>query len=42
MNWCCELHNEVNVILEKPLFPCNEKSLDDRWANGCVDDEINE
>ena len=39
MKWCCELHNEVNEILGKPLFPCNIKELDDRWTTGCMEDE---
>lgn len=30
----CELHNDVNEILGKPLFPCDIETLTKRWKNG--------
>ena len=29
--WICEQHNLVNEKLGKPLYPCDMKTLDDRW-----------
>lgn len=29
--WLCEQHNSVNDKLGKPLFPCDMKTLDERW-----------
>merc|ERR1712224_507770 len=29
--WLCEQHNDVNAKLGKPIFPCDMKSLDERW-----------
>jgi len=29
--WLCEQHNLVNDKLGKPLYPCDMKSLDERW-----------
>ncbi|MES1919898.1 Flavin-linked sulfhydryl oxidase of the mitochondrial IMS [Bonamia ostreae] len=31
--WVCEIHNEVNDRLGKPVFPCDIDSLDKRWRN---------
>ena len=34
--WLCKVHNEVNVRLGKPEFPCALESLADRWGKcGC-------
>jgi mitochondrial FAD-linked sulfhydryl oxidase len=34
--WTCEAHNEVSKRNRKPLFPCELKRLDQRWADcGC-------
>ena len=30
--WCCERHNEVNLKLNKPIFPCTMAALDERWG----------
>jgi FAD-linked sulfhydryl oxidase len=36
--WLCKLHNNVNVRLGKPLFPCELDALKDRWGScGCFD-----
>lgn len=32
--WCCEMHNEVNKKLGKPIFKCSIKELDLRWKDG--------
>ena len=32
--WLCELHNEVNVKLGKPIFRCEIRALDNRWKEG--------
>ncbi len=32
--WCCQLHNEVNLQLNKPKFSCDMKDLDARWRDG--------
>lgn len=32
--WVCEFHNQVNEVVGKPRFPCNIKSLDERWRHG--------
>ena len=34
--WLCEIHNDVNKMLEKDLFDCKE--LDTRWTCGCKDE----
>ncbi|KJE97794.1 FAD dependent sulfhydryl oxidase Erv2 [Capsaspora owczarzaki ATCC 30864] len=36
MQWFCEIHNHVNVRLNKPIFPCEK--VRDRWQCGCVDE----
>jgi hypothetical protein len=36
--WLCELHNEVNARLRKPLFPCTLEALKDKYGKcGCFD-----
>jgi hypothetical protein len=32
--WLCELHNKVNVKLNKKTFPCTEEELEKRWKMG--------
>ena len=32
--WVCDFHNQVNELTGKPAFPCNIKSLDERWKHG--------
>jgi len=32
-NWVCVMHNKVNKVLQKPIFPCDIKSLDNRWLS---------
>lgn len=32
--WLCGLHNEVNARLGKPVWPCEEKTLQQRWLEG--------
>ncbi|OMJ72003.1 hypothetical protein SteCoe_29646 [Stentor coeruleus] len=32
--WTCEMHNEINAMLNKPVFPCTLESLDLRWRKG--------
>ncbi|CAG9315047.1 unnamed protein product [Blepharisma stoltei] len=29
--WMCNMHNEVNKMLMKPVFSCDMQSLDERW-----------
>lgn len=29
--WLCEQHNLVNVKTGTPVFPCDMKTLDERW-----------
>lgn len=36
--WLCEQHNMVNEKLGKPLFPCDMKSLDERWRKSSKED----
>ena len=33
--WMCELHNEVNERLNKPVFDC--RLVDERWRTGPAD-----
>eukprot|EP01138_Halocafeteria_seosinensis_P008988 gb/GECG01009187.1/.p1 GENE.gb/GECG01009187.1/~~gb/GECG01009187.1/.p1 ORF type:complete len:214 (+),score=23.28 gb/GECG01009187.1/:1-642(+) len=41
--WLCERHNEVNRRLGKDEFPCNVKSLKDRWGDcGCFPEDTTE
>lgn len=36
--WLCALHNEVNVRLRKPVFPCELDALKEKWGScGCFD-----
>ncbi|KKA18855.1 FAD dependent sulfhydryl oxidase [Rasamsonia emersonii CBS 393.64] len=35
--WACFIHNEVNQMLNKPIFDCNK--LGDYYDCGCADDE---
>ena len=36
--WLCERHNEVNMRLKKPLFPCEPATLKEKWGDcGCSD-----
>lgn len=35
--WACFIHNEVNQMLNKPIFDCN--NLGDYYDCGCADDE---
>jgi FAD-linked sulfhydryl oxidase len=35
--WMCELHNEVNVRLNKLPFDCVLSKLDERWRDGPTD-----
>lgn len=35
--WGCFVHNEVNAMLEKPLFDCN--NIGDFYDCGCGEDE---
>jgi len=35
--WACFIHNEINVMLEKPVFDCND--LGDFYDCGCADDK---
>ncbi len=32
-NWVCEVHNRVNIRLNKPVFDCSK--VDERWDCGC-------
>ena len=32
--WVCEIHNKVNRMLNKEVFPCDLESLDRRWRKG--------
>lgn len=32
--WLCRLHNEVNSKLNKPVFPCSMRNIDERWKKG--------
>ncbi|KKK14574.1 hypothetical protein ARAM_006315 [Aspergillus rambellii] len=38
--WGCFIHNEVNTMLNKPLFDCNK--LGDFYDCGCADDDAEE
>ena len=33
--WMCEMHNDVNVRLDKPIFDCSK--VDQRWLHGWSD-----
>lgn len=35
--WGCFVHNEINAMLEKPLFDCN--NIGDFYDCGCAEDE---
>jgi FAD-linked sulfhydryl oxidase len=36
--WLCEIHNEVNIRLDKPIFPCTLDALKEKWGScGCFD-----
>lgn len=35
--WGCFIHNEVNAMLEKPLFDCNK--IGDFYDCGCAEDD---
>eukprot|EP01083_Nonionella_stella_P001686 4785_1 len=35
--YMCELHNEVNDRLGKPLFECTTENLNERWKTGPAD-----
>lgn len=37
--WLCRMHNEVNELLGKPLFDCNQ--VDERWKDGPSDGSCN-
>jgi len=32
--WMCQRHNEVNKLLDKPLFDCEYSALYRRWRDG--------
>jgi FAD-linked sulfhydryl oxidase len=32
--WVCDLHNKVNEVLGKDVYPCKLKDLDTRWRTG--------
>jgi FAD-linked sulfhydryl oxidase len=32
--WMCDLHNEVNEKLGKPIFLCQLETIDKRWKDG--------
>ncbi|GLA06361.1 hypothetical protein AnigIFM60653_007293 [Aspergillus niger] len=38
--WGCFIHNEVNTMLEKPIFDCN--NIGDFYDCGCAEDEEGE
>ncbi|GKZ20198.1 hypothetical protein AbraIFM66951_008460 [Aspergillus brasiliensis] len=38
--WGCFIHNEVNTMLEKPIFDCN--NIGDFYDCGCAEDEEEE
>jgi FAD-linked sulfhydryl oxidase len=38
--WMCELHNEVNVRLGKPVFKCDQTDI--RWRDGPLDGSCEE
>jgi len=41
--WLCDIHNDVNGRLKKPLFPCTLDALKERWGKcGCFDIPGNE
>eukprot|EP00041_Stephanoeca_diplocostata_P009797 m.152958 g.152958 ORF g.152958 m.152958 type:complete len:189 (+) comp17902_c0_seq2:278-844(+) len=35
--WMCEIHNEVNDRLGKPMFDCSIEKVDERWRKGPPD-----
>jgi FAD-linked sulfhydryl oxidase len=37
--WACFIHNEVNQMLKKPVYDCN--NLGDEYDCGCGDDDEN-
>ena len=32
--WMCQMHNEVNRLLQKPTFDCSIEKLNKRWKTG--------
>ncbi|RKP03029.1 hypothetical protein CXG81DRAFT_5234, partial [Caulochytrium protostelioides] len=34
--WACEVHNVVNLRLEKPVYDCSKVA--ERWKCGCAED----
>jgi mitochondrial FAD-linked sulfhydryl oxidase len=32
--WTCKMHNEINKMLNKEIFPCELENLDQRWRKG--------
>jgi FAD-linked sulfhydryl oxidase len=38
--WMCELHNDVNILLDKDIFDC--ANVDMRWGYGWPDGHCKE
>ena len=38
IQWTCEIHNLVNLRLEKPVFNCS--TVGDMWKCGCAEEEL--